>query len=560
MRFPSPLRSRRSFLNSSISLLLLNLYVSSFGQAASSARETDICVYGGTSAGVIAAVQAAKLGKRVLLVEPGKHLGGMSVEGLGGTDIDNHKEFQNSPAVGGLALEFYRRVSVVYKREAAFDEMVRTRSKKGGMWSFEPHVAEAIFDDWVKEAGVTALREHRLLEVGGVKKDGARIVSIQCENGTEIRAKTFIDSTYEGDLMAFSGVSFAVGREGNAKYGETKNGIRLDSSHSRLDKKIDPYKIPGDAKSGVIFGVSRDPLGEHGAPNEAIQGFSFRLCLTQKPENRLPLEKPASYDISRYELQRRYLAAGGVITPPGPGVPNGKTDPGSWHVLAGYLTGANHHWNTASYEERARLLRDSLEYVKGLHWFLSNEPEVPEATRVKWSQWGPCRDEFKDNNGWPRMFYVRNGRRLVSDFVETEAHGRKENPLPIDDSIGLVSWPHDLHNARRVIKDGAVWNEGAVFNSKEQDWIPFAQAYRTIVPKASECTNLLTPTCPSMSYVAYGAFRLEFNFMIAGQSAATAAALAIDRGVSVQAVHYPELRAELLRNGAVLELSDASSK
>ena len=523
-------------------------------EAAQRSIETDICVYGGTSAGVIAAVQAAKLGKRVLLLEPGNHFGGMSVEGLGGTDIDNHKEFQNSLAVGGLALEFYRRVSLVYEREAAFDEMVRTHSKKGGMWSFEPHVAEAVFNRWIEESGVTALRGHRLLEKGGVKKDGARITAIECENGVEIRAAMFVDCTYEGDLLAFAGVSFAVGREGNAKYGETKNGIRLDSTHSRLDRRIDPYRTPGNPESGVIYGVSDEALGEHGAPNQALQGFSFRLCLTQKPDNRLPIEKPAGYDPTHYELQRRYIAAGGTITPPGFGVPKGKTDPGSWHVLAGYLTGSNHHWNTASYAERERLLKESFEYVKGLHWYLANDPEVPLGTREKWSQWRPCQDEFQDNEGWPRMFYVRNGRRMVSDFVETEAHGRKDNPLPIADPIGVVNWPHDLHNARRLIKDGAVWLEGAVFNSKEQDWIPFGHAYRSIVPKPAECTNLLAPTCPSMSYVAYGAFRLEFNFMVAAQSAATAAALALDGGVRVQDVPYSELRAQLLKDGAVLDL------
>lgn len=555
---PSSVLSRRKFLAVNALLAISALDASWGAEVEKRTVETDVCIYGGTSAGVIAAVQAAILGKRVLLLEPGSHFGGMSVEGLGGTDIDNHKEFQNSPAVGGLALEFYRRVSVAYKRESAFDDMIRANAKKGGLWSFEPHVAEAVFEQMLLEARVTALKRHRLLEKGGVKKDGTRIVSIECENGLEVRAKVFVDCTYEGDLMASAGVSFTVGREGNAKYGETKNGIRLDSFHSRLDQKVDPYKTPGDPQSGLIYGVSDEPLGEQGAPSDAIQGFSFRLCLTKNPENRLVIRQPVDYDAARYELQRRYLAAGGVITPPGANLPNGKTDPGSWHVLAGYLTGANHQWNTASYAERERLLQESLEYVKGLHWFLSNDPQVPAAVRAQWSEWGPCKDEFRDNGGWPRMFYVRNGRRMISDFVETEAHGRRKNPEPIEDPIGIICWPHDLHNARRVIRDGAVWNEGAVFNSKEPDWIPFGQSYRTIVPKASECTNLLAPTCPSMSYVAYGAFRLEFSFMVSAQGAATAAALAIDRNIKVQAVPYPVLREQLLKDGAVLGLSQVA--
>lgn len=499
--------------------------------------QAELCVYGGTSAGVIAAVQAAALGKRVVLVEAGQHLGGMSVEGLGGTDIDNHKNFQNSPAVGGLAREFYHRIRQHYKRQAQLSTV----------WRFEPHVAEMIFESWVKEAGVTVLRGHRLKEKGGVRKDGAKITALHFENGAQVQARVFIDATYEGDLLAFAGVRFTVGREGNAQYGETKNGIRMDTTHSQLDKRIDPYKTPGDPKSGLIHGVSAEAVGKQGAPSPAIQGFSFRLCLTKNPANRLPIEKPASYDPAHYELQRRYRAAGGVISPPGASLPNGKTDPGSWHPLAGFLTGENHRWNTASYTERERLLRQSREYVQGLHWLLCNEDKA-------WAEWGLCKDEFTDNGGWPRMFYVRNGRRMLSDFVMTEAHGRKQTPEPVPDPVGLVWWPHDLHNARRLVREGAVWNEGAVFDeSLDCDWVPFGIAYRALVPKARECTNLLCPTCPSMSYVAYGAFRIEFTFMVAAQSAAIAAALALEEGLTVQNVSYARLRERLLKAKQVLE-------
>jgi hypothetical protein len=515
----------------------------------------DVVIYGGTSAGVIAAVQAARMGKSVALLEPGQYLGGMSVEGLGGTDIDNHKEYQNSPAVGGLALEFYRRVSRKYGREEAFDQMLAARGKQSSLWRFEPHVAEAVFNEFVKEHNIAVLLAHRLAEKNGVTKDKQtkRITSLRCTNGAHIRGQMFIDATYEGDLLAVAGVTTVVGREGNAKYGETKNGIRTNTTHSQLDRRIDPYRIPGNPSSGTIYAVSAEPLGEHGAPSDAIQGFSFRLCLTKNPANRLPIEKPAAYDASLYELQRRYLAAGGVITAPVSSIPNGKTDPGSWHPLAGFLAGWNHNWNTANYAERARMLRRSREYVQGLLWFLAHDEAVPEMLRAEWAAWGLCKDEFTDNGGWPRMFYVRNGRRMVSDFVMTEAHGRKGNPVAVADPIGLIWWPQDLHNTRRLAKNGAVWNEGAVFNEQE-DWIRFGHSYRSLIPRASECTNLLAPTCPSMSYVAYGAFRLEFSFMIAAQSAATAACIALDDKASVQNVNYAKLRTRLLQDKQVLEI------
>ena len=514
--------------------------------------ETDVCIYGGTSAGVIAAVQVAKMGGRVVLVEAGQHLGGMSVEGLGGTDIDN-QPFRNSPAVGGLALEFYRRISVQYGRSAAFEAMLAAGGKDTKLWRFEPHVAEAVWEAWVKEAGIPLLRGHRLKEVNGVTKDGTRLTALHFENGAEVRARVFIDATYEGDLLAFAGVSFAVGREGNAAYGETLNGIRTDTTHQQLDRAVDPHRTPGDPKSGVIFGVQDEPLGEHGAADDSIQGYCFRLCLTRDPANRLPIEKPADYDPAHYELQRRYLAAGGSITPPHAALPNGKTDPGTWHSLAGNFTGWNHRYPVASYAEREAMLRRSREYLQGLYWFMAHEAAVPAKLREAWAAWGLCRDEFTDNGGWPRAFYVRNGRRMIGDFVLTEAHLRRTNPEPVHDSVGLIWWPPDFHSARRLAREGRVWHEGAVFNvSKQPDWIPCGIPYRCLVPKARECTNLLSPTCPSSSYVAYGAYRIEFTFMAAVQAAATAAMLSLETGSPVQQVAYDKLHRRLLADGQVL--------
>jgi hypothetical protein len=517
--------------------------------------ETDLCIYGGTSAGVIAAVQASKMGKKVVLVEAGQHLGGMSMEGLGGTDIDN-QPFQNSPAVGGLALEFYRRVSAHYGRSEAFEAMLAAKGKNTSLWRFEPHVAEAVWEAWVKESGITVLRGHRLKETNGVTKDGIRITALHFDNGAEVLARVFIDTTYEGDLLAFAGLSFAVGREGNAKYGETNNGIRTDTTHKQHDKPIDPYVTPGDAKSGLIYGVQDTPLGEHGAADDSIQGYCFRLCLTKAPKNRLPIEKPASYNPVHYEMQRRYLAAGGVISPPHAAVPNGKSDPGTWHSLASNFTGWNHRYPIASYAERETMLNASRDYIHGLYWFMAHDDAVPAKQREAWAAWGLCNDEFTDNGGWPHSFYVRNGRRLVGDFVLTEAQLRQANPEPVNDSVGMIWWPPDFHSARCLVKNDRVWNEGAVFNvSKEPDWIPCGIPYRCLVPKAAECTNLLSPTCPSSSYVAYGAYRIEFTFMVAAQSAATAAAMAMEADTSVQSVDYAELRERLLADKQVLKVS-----
>lgn len=536
---------------------LLNCFTFSVSAAS---IEADLCLYGGTSAGVIAAVQAAAMGKRVVLVEAGQHLGGMSVEGLGGTDIDN-QPFRNSPAVGGLALEFYRRVNAHYGRAERFEAMLAAGGKETSLWRFEPHVAEAIWEAWVKEAGITVLRGHRLKETAGVTKDGARITALHFENGAEVRAKMFIDATYEGDLLAFAGVSFAVRREGNATYGETNNGIRTDTTHKQHDKPIDPYQIPGDPTSGVIFGVQDEPIGEHGAADESIQGYCFRLCLTKNPANRIAITKPTNYDGTRYEMQRRYLAAGGVISPPHAAVPNGKSDPGTWHSLASNFTGWNHRYPIDSYAEREAMLRTSRDYIHGLYWFMAHDEAVPVPQREAWAAWGLCRDEFTDNDGWPRAFYVRNGRRMVGDFVLTEAQLRKVNPESVDDSVGLIWWPPDFHSARCLVKDGRVWNEGAVFNvSKEPDWIPCGIPYRCLVPKAAECTNLLSPTCPSSSYVAYGAYRIEFTFMVAAQSAATAAVMAMASDGPVQGVDYGELRKKLLEGGQVLEVGAAAGE
>lgn len=505
--------------------------------------ETEVAVYGGTAAGVMAAIQSARMGTSVVLLEPGGHVGGFSVEGLGGTDIDNHPDFKNSSAVGGLAKDFYQRVTRHYGK----DKM---------QWRFEPHVAEQIFADYLKEEGVPVLLWHRLKEKNGVTVDAAahRISAITMENGVTVRAKIFIDATIEGDLMAFAGVSHRIGREANKEYGETKNGILRpeDTTHNQMRVKVDPYVIPGDPSSGLIPTIQDQPYGEIGSADGGIQAYCFRLCFTREPQNRIPFAKPEGYDRAQYEIYLRYLAAGGKLFSPQVKLPNGKTDLNGGADLSTNLYGMNWGYPGGSYVERERILLQHLTFTQGLCYFLANDPEVPAVVRDAWSQWGVCKDEFRDNDGWPRMFYVRDARRMVSDYVITEHHTQRTHATPVEDPVCVAYWPPDTHHVRRIVKDGAAFNEGFVFGGDA--WGPFGISYRALVPKTAECRNLLVPSCPSSTHVAYGAIRLEWTFMALGQAVGTAASIAVKDGTAVQDVPYAKLKQRLEADGQVLKV------
>ncbi len=499
----------------------------------------DICVYGGTSAGVMAAVQAARLGHSVVLLEPGQHLGGITVEGLGSSDIDNHKEFRNAVAVGGLAREFYQRIGKEY-------------GKTTPVWKFEPHVAEKVIDALIAEAKVPVRKGCRLREKNGVTKKSGRITEIHTEDGATIQAQVFVDATLEGDLLHAAGVSSVIGREANSQYGETKNGIRSENTYRQFAVRVDPYRTPGDPKSGLIPTIQEEPLGTPGAGDHRLQGYCFRLCLTKDPASRIPFAKPAGYDPKQYEIYRRYLKAGGTLWTPNANLPNGKTDLGSWHDLSANLYGMNYAYPGGNYRTRERVYREHLQFTQGLLWFLANDPDVPDTLRNTWSAWGVCKDEFTDNAGWPRQFYVRDARRMVSDYVITEGHTKLTGATPVTDPVAVSYWPPDTHHVRRIVKDGAAYNEGFVFGG--EDWGPFGISYRALVPKAAECTNLLVPSCPSSSHVAYGAIRLEWTFMALGQAVATAAALAVEGKTTVQQVPYEKLRDQLLKDKQVLSV------
>ena len=535
-----------------ILFLCLSLWVT--GSASGQPKTYDVVVYGGTAGGITAAIQVARMGKTVALLEPSNHIGGMSVEGLGGSDIDNHKEFQNSPAVGGIALDFYRRIAKAYGRQDAFEEMLAKREKKADSWRFESSVAERVFDQWVTEHNINVFRNHRLAETkNAVRKSGAVITEIQVENGAVFRGKVFIDATIEGDLLARSGVSTTVGREANSQYNETLNGIRAVTDHAQFVVNVDPYKSPGDSKSGLIPTVQDEPPGIPGAGDKRLQAFCFRMCLTKDKANQLPFAQPVGYDRGQYEIYRRYLKAGGKLYTPKASVPNGKTDLGAWHDLSHNLYGMNTDYPEGSYATRDRILAEHKSFTQGLFYFLAHDPEVsqlaPDLQR-EWATWGYAKDEFTDNGGFPRMFYVRDARRMVSDYVITEHHVRKQNPTPVEDPVGVAYWPTDVHSVRRIVRGGYAHNEGFVFGGDY--WGPLPISYRALVPKAGECTNLLTPTCPSSSHIAYGAIRLEWTFMVLGQAVGQAAILAIDGQTTVQNVDYRALKQKLLDGKAIL--------
>lgn len=519
-------------------------------------KRYDVVIYGGTPAGVAAAIQSSRMGLKVALLEPGDHLGGMLVEGLGGSDIDNHLPFQNSVAVGGIALEFYQRIAKAYQRDAAFEQMIRHGEKDPDLWRFESSVAEQIIKDWVAEENIDVFYRHPLgEEKDAVVKHESRIRTIRTTDGKVMEAEIFIDATVEGDLLAAAGVSYTIGREANSLYKETRNGIRAETTHAQFEVKVDPYVIEGDPNSGLIATVQDESLGEPGSGDHRIQAYCFRMCLTQDDNNKIPFTKPANYNRDNYTIYLRYLKAGGKLYTPVKGLPNGKTDMGAWHDLSHNLYGMNHEYPDGSYSQRKEILQYHRDFTQGLFYFFANDPEIKTLDtdfQQKWASWGLTKDEFTDNDGWPRMFYVRDARRMVSDYVITEHHVRKDNPEPVPDPIAVAFWPPDVHSVRRIVKDGYAYNEGFVFGG--DFWQPLPISYRALVPKAEECQNLLAPSCPSSSHIAYGAIRLEWTFMALGQAAATAAKIALKNKSSVQEVEYDAIKESLLHDGQVLQL------
>lgn len=526
-----------------LSFFVVLAIVSCGPNASSPIIHTQVCVYSGSEAGFTAAIQAARMGKDVVLIEPTGHPGGMTVEGIV-KDI----RFGSSVIIGGIARELYTNIERVYGREPRFEEW-------GWYSRYEPHVAEQEIEKLIaQESRIRVIRGQRIREQDGVLKTGTQIQQIILEDSTVIEADIFVDASVEGDFLHFAGIGTETIREGNARYGETKNGIRAESPYRQFEVQVDPYVIPGDTTSGLITTIQAGSLGIPGAPDRHVMGFCFRLCLTQNPENRIAISQPATYDPADYEIYRRYLAAGGTLFKPQVNRENGKTDLGSWHDLSANLYGENWAYPAGDYATKDRIVRYHEDFTRGLIWFLQHDPAVPANTRSDWEGWGLCKDEFADNGGWPRRLYIRSARRMISDYVITEHHTRRENPQAVDDPVALAWWPPDTHHARRIVRDGFAYNEGFVFGG--EDWRPFGISWQSLIPKSTECTNLITPTCLSSSYIAYGAIRILPTFMMLGQAAGTAAALTADQHIAVQKLEYDALRKRLVESGLFLDLPD----
>ncbi len=507
-------------------------------------RPCDVVVYGGTASGVIAALAAAREGKAVVLLEPGKHLGGMVSGGLGATDTGNRS------AIGGYSREFFNRVRDYYlKKYGPQSQQVKDCSDG---FRFEPHVAELIFKEMLNEAKVEVLfGQKRLITVA---KTGKRIDFVVTQTGDTFTypkhaAKVFIDATYEGDLMAKAGVRYTVGREGREQYNETIAGVQVRSPAHQWPVAVSPFG-PTAARQLLPF-VQPGPAGEPGAGDKKVQAYNFRLCMTNRRENVVPWPMPDSYNPKRYELLARYLEKrpdlkmGQLMNPVR--MPNDKTDTNNNGPFSTDHIGANWDYPDGDEATRERIRKDHVEYTQGFLYFLANEPRSPVKLREEMNQWGLAKDEFTDTDHWPHQLYVREARRMLGEYVMTEADIMKERTQA--DSVGLGSYNTDSHHVQRVpTPDGAVINEGD-FQVRVQ---PYAIPYRSLVPKAAECENLLVPVCVSASHVAYGTIRMEPVYMILGQASGVAAALAIDEKQSVQTVPVPRLVAKLKSQKAVL--------
>jgi hypothetical protein len=525
--------------------------------------QADIVIFGGTSGGVAAAVQAHRMGKTAVIAEWTPHLGGLTTGGLGATDIGN------KAAIGGIAREFYEQIAEHYAKPEAWtwqkpeqqdvrheksgDPLVKTTGRET-KWTFEPHVAMEIYQRWLKDAGVKVYLGEKLKSV---KMDGARIVEFSTESGRTYRGKVFIDASYEGDLMAKAGVSYHVGREANAEFGETLNGFREKTPQHQFHVNVDPYLKPGDPQSGLLPFIQKGTEEKPGDGDKCVQAYNFRLCMTRTKENLVPWTelKPGGYDEKQFELLARYIEAlekegkpsTGIFMGPTP-MPNDKTDTNNAGAFSTDYIGENFAYPDADYPTRERITQAHADYIKGMLYFLSTSTRVPPHVRDTVNKWGMARDEFGENGHFPTQMYVREARRMMSDYVMTEADCRWQRKA--EDPVALGAYNMDSHNCQRLVQDGFVRNEGDVEVGVAG---PYPVSYRSIVPKSGQAENLLVPVCLSATHIAYGSIRMEPVFMILGQSAATAASLAIDAKVSMQALTYAGLRTQLLQDHQILE-------
>jgi len=515
-------------------------------EASTETIETDVCIYGGTSGGIAAAVTVAKRGLRVVVLQPGKHIGGMTSGGLGWTD------FGRKYVIGGLSYRFYEQVGKHYGR--------------GEEWQFEPRVAEAVYGRWVEESGVD-VRYCQYLEA--VEMDGQRVHAITLLGGLCVRARIFMDCSYEGDLLAQAGVSYHIGREANDVYGESLNGIQIQDKH-QFGYVVDPYVIEGDQNSGLLPQIEDvDLIGHQGEGDQRVQAYCFRVCMTDDPALKIDWQQPTHFDPAQFELATRWFnseqetnedqihssadperhlrdglplkfdlfpnkTAGGFY----------KTDTNNHGPISSDFIGRSWAWPAASWEQRETIFQEHVDYQRGFYWHMANDAAIAQRYRDAYGRWGLPADEFTDTEHWPHQLYIRECRRMIGDYVITE-HDCYEKSIA-EDSVGMGSYTMDSHNCTRFvhIENGQVWvlNDGDV-QVPPTDPYPFS--YRCIVPRKGQAANLFVPVCFSASHISYGSARMEPVFMVLGESAGIAAKLCIEAGCDVQDLPYGELRPEL---------------
>lgn len=558
------------------------------------AEAYDIVIYGGTSAGVTAGIQAERDGRSVVVLEPTGHIGGLTTGGLGQTDIGNKQ------VIGGISREFYQNIRAHYRDPANWkwqkpetyedNGQTRTDPDEEAKWTFEPSAAQTVMAAMIAEAGLEIRTNTRLRRDGtGVVRDGATIREIIMEDGSRYQGKIFIDATYEGDLLAEAGVDYHVGRESNSDYGETLNGAQpadwwptlrgqylstpedlagMDSPRSPFFKNglismnahshnlkpgIDPYVIPADPSSGLLPGIDPEPMAAPGTGDHRVQAYNYRVTLTDHPENRIPIEKPEDYDPHHYELLLRHLAKHGpddwptvFVNSP---MPNRKTDTNNGGGFSTNLVGQNWHWAEASYAERAAYAKRLRSHILGFFWTLQNHPGIRRDFREWIGVWGLPKDEYVANGHFSPQVYVRVGRRMIGELVVTQYHCEGLHIEP--DVAGMAAYGMDSHHVRRYVTEaGYVRNEGNVQGHVTE---PYGISYRALLPKRGQADNLIVPVAVSSTHIAFGSIRMEPVFMLLGQSAATAADLALDHQTGLHDVPYLALRERLLADGQILE-------
>lgn len=544
-------------MKKNITILLL-LFFSFTTSISASSTLYDICVYGESASGVVAAIQGARMGKKVVLLSKNNHVGGLATSGLTATDMNRND------LIGGITKEFYNKIYTYYLKPESWRNQDREsfmtstlkRTYRGKnderqiQWVYESSVAERIMLDMLKAADVEILFNHRLDLGKDIRKEENTIKSIQLENGKTIEAKIFIDASYEGDLLARAGISYTVGRESNQQYGETLNGIRVNYDQGKDLTKISPYIKEGNPKSGVLPYVTPKEWGKQGEEDKRVQAYCYRMTLTNDPDNRMAIQKPCNYQPQWYEIYARMLKLEPetelqkiiTLTP----MPNKKTDTNHLDFF-----GASYDYAEAGYKTRAEIEQLHKDYALGMLWFLGNDKRVPEHIRKEMLDWGLPKDEFTDTANFPYQIYVREARRMVGTFVMTEKYVRKADRSLAEHSVGLGSYALDCHYVSRVVdQDGKLRNEGTIFAPTT----PYPISYYSLTPREEECSNLLVTVCLSSSHVAYSTIRMEPVYMILGQSAATAGSLAIDADVPVQKISYDILKYQLLQDGQLLSI------